>query len=141
MHRAQRRHDRADRVVQVGRRGRFDELDDIRTWIRVVGKPTFDVKSLNADGGEGEATVGKLGSLHDVGHRSDTEADVAAADLAAALDEHDAELLVALEDVAHHRPIPRFEDVQRQDRVRKQHGSEREHRHGSLAHGPVSAPR
>ena len=45
---------------------------------------------------------------------ADVEARVAAADLAPALDEHDAELAVAVEHVARHQPVARLEHVQRQ---------------------------
>ena len=60
---------------------------------------------------------------------ADVEAHVAAADFAAALDEHDAELAVAVEAAPRHHPVARLEHVQRQHRVREQHRSEREHRH------------
>ena len=53
---------------------------------------------------------------------------VAAADLVAALDEHDAEPAVAAEARLDQRAVPLLEDVQRQHGVREQHGAEREHR-------------
>ena len=68
----------------------------------------------DADGAERAATVGELGRLDDPRDGADAEAHVAAADLAPALDEHDAEPPVAGEAVARERPVPRLEDVQRQ---------------------------
>ena len=83
----------------------------------------------HADGRHDVAPVGQLGRLHDTRDRGDVEARVATADLTSPLDEDHAELVVTLEDVAHHQSIPRLEHVQREQRVREQHSPEREHRH------------
>ena len=59
------------------------------------GSHSRDAEAVGADGDERVAAVGRSGRLDDARDRADVEARVAAADLAAALDEHDAELAVA----------------------------------------------
>ena len=57
------------------------------------------------------------------------EAGVASAHLAPPLDQHDAELAVVAQHLLGHQPVSGLEHVQRQHRVREQHGAQREHRH------------
>ena len=64
-----------------------------------------------------------------------SNAGVAATDLRAALDQHDAELGLAGEAVLDQRAVAGLEDVQRERGVREQHRAEREHRQRACRHG------
>ena len=104
------------------RRRELVERFDLGVRERIVGQPPHDLEA--GAGRQSRARSrpsGELGGLHDARDRADVEADVTAADFAAPLDEHDAELAVAVEAAAHHHPIARLEHVQRQHRVREQH--------------------
>ena len=59
---------------------------------------------------------------------ADVAPDVAAADLAAPLDQHHAELGLAGEAVGDQGPVAGLEHVQREDGTRQEHRAEREHR-------------
>ena len=56
------------------------------------------------------------------------EADVTTADLTAALDQHDAERAVAREARVHELSVARLEHMERHQRMREQHRTERKHR-------------
>jgi hypothetical protein len=117
------------RVAGVARRERrLFEFDDVRLRERVVGQPLVDSQPAHTDCGQRVTTVVEFRRAHDARQRADAEARVAATDLAAALDEHHAELVVVAQTLADHHAVTRFEHVQRQQAVREQHRAEREHR-------------
>ena len=72
----------------------------------------------------------------------DGEPRIIAADLVAAVDEHDSELVLGcVEAISNELLVPRLEDVQGQHHAGQQHGAEREHRHDGhqrLIAGPAS---
>ena len=61
---------------------------------------------------------------------------VAATDLGAPFDQHDAEAAVAGQAVAHELPVSGLEDVQRHGRPREQHRRQGEHRKARPGHAP-----
>src|SRR5439155_25019440 len=98
----------------IERRGRrIVERDHFGSRIRVVGEPAPNAHTPHADGRQDVAPVGQLGRLHHTRDRGDVETRVATADFTPSLDEDYGELVVTLEDVAHHQAIPRLEYVQR----------------------------
>ena len=101
---------------------------DVGTRERVVGEPPADAEAVGADRREQVPAVGRAGGFHDAGNRAHREPRVAAADLAAALDEHDAEAAVAPLQVECQLAVPRFEDPQRHDRAGKRDATEGKHR-------------
>ena len=107
---------------------------DVGTRERVVGEPPADAEAVGADRREQVPAVGRAGGFHDAGNRSHREPRVAAADLAAALDEHDTEAAVATQARLRERPVARLEHVEWQHRVGEQHGAEGEHRQGTPGH-------
>ena len=117
---------------------------DLRARERIIVEPLLDAKALGADRREQVAPVGRARRLDDARHRADVEARVAASDLVAALDEHDAEATVTAEARLDQRAVSLLEDVQRQHRVREEDRAEWEHRqrfghHPKLSSAPLSS--
>ena len=104
------------------------QLDDLGARERILGQPALDPNSRRADDGQCEPVFGQLCELHDVRERPDAEPDVAATDLAPPLDQHDAELLIAVEHMTREGAVAGLEHVERHDGVREKNGPEREHR-------------
>ena len=71
---------------------------------------------------------GGLLRLHELRDAAEVAAGVAATDLVAPLDQHDAEAAVAGQQIAGHLPVAGLEHVQRQQLGREQHDAQREHR-------------
>ena len=82
------------------------------------------------------APVGQLDRLGDDAPGAEPAAHVAAADLGATLNQHNAETGVARQAVAQELPIARLEDMQRHGGVREEDGRQREHRQARPGHPP-----
>ncbi len=89
--------------------------------VRVVGQPLVDHHDRLAPHLEDPAAVGQLGRPGDDTAGAERRPHIAAADFGPPLDQHDAEARVALQAVAHERPVPGLEDVERHRAVREQH--------------------
>ena len=71
--------------------------------------------------------IRKWSGIEDAGHSPRCEANVTAARLGSALDEHHPELGLTPQAVRHHPSVARLEHPQRQADVGKEHAAEREH--------------
>ena len=111
-------------------------LRDERHGVGVVGEPFGDLDAGLALDLEHPTTVGQLDGLGDDPAGPERGALVAATDLGAAGDQHDAETVVTRQAVPHERPVAGFEDVQRHRRVGEQHRPQGEHGQTGPGHPP-----
>src|SRR5207342_181126 len=83
--------------VLARERPRFFERLDLRVGIRILGQPPHHLEPGETDRRDCEPAAFQLGGLHDARDGTDGEPGVTATDFVAALDEHDAELAVAVD--------------------------------------------
>ena len=114
----------------VGMRSGIGPRLDIGERIRLVAQPPVDPDAFGAHGHHREPPVGELAVIDDARRHADVGSDIAAADLAPPLDEHDAELGVGVDAVSYEVAVALLEDVQGQGEPGEQHRAEREHRPG-----------
>ena len=113
------------RIVALGLSEVVDPPDEIRLGIgheRVDGKAPFTSRD------DVRAPVGERRDRDDPRFGADPVGHGGRSDLGAGPDKNDAEGTLALDRAADEEPVPRLEDVQRQERPGEQNGAEREQR-------------
>ena len=122
-------------------RGGIGEDVHLGLRIRIVGKPPTHGDALDPDDHQQPPAIRKLGRLHDARACAYRNPHVATADLAAPLDEDDAEASVAIQTVMGQGPIARLEHVQWHGHTGEEDRSQRKHGQHFTPHcvSPVSA--
>ena len=115
------------------------EVADLANEIGLsLGIDAFDLEASLAAGDDERAPAGQRSRAHDPSGGPDAVRFGAAADLQAALDEHDAEWRLVRKGALQHESVPGLEDVQRQEHPGEQDapkGEQRERSGLGLGHG------
>ncbi len=130
-------------IVSASRRAGLGPALDVAAGIGIVRQPLQHVDATEPGGDDFEAPVAERHHAHDASNGADRRAHVAAAHLAAALDEDDTELGgVGGEAVEDELAVSRLEHVERQQLAGQHDVAEREHRQPHAPNvypGPSSA--